>query len=130
MICPSGRFVELAREFGVCAQACAPKNFRLKAVEGAVRVFSVSWKALDWDASRLSRSQARHFWAGNSMEFFVDLTTAQLAAEKVRDCLLDWGRRHDLSAFEYTRQVRIAPLERPHSHPVTINTQLFNPDEF
>jgi hypothetical protein len=64
------------------------------------------------------------------VEFLVDLTTAQLSAGKVRDCLLDWRQNHDLSAFEYTQHVRIAPLERPHSHPVlTISTQLFNPDE-
>ncbi|MBS0530010.1 MAG: hypothetical protein JSS22_11560 [Proteobacteria bacterium] len=67
---------------------------------------------------------------GADMEFSIDLSTAQQGAEKVRGCLIRWREQFDLSRFEYTQHVRIAPNEIPHSHPVlTLNTQLFNPAE-
>ena len=38
--------------------------------------------------------------------------------------------RHDLRRFEFTRHLRVAPTELPHSHPVlTLNTQLHDPDQ-
>jgi hypothetical protein len=53
----------------------------------------------------------------------VDFAAVRDSAERVRGMLLDMRARFDLSPFEYTRQVRIAPTEIPHSHPVlTLNT--------
>jgi hypothetical protein len=53
----------------------------------------------------------------------LDLDAARQAAERVRAMLLDLRARFDLAPFEYTKQVRIAPVEIPHSHPVlTLNT--------
>jgi hypothetical protein len=64
------------------------------------------------------------------MDFSIDLSSTQKGAEKVRDCLIALRQRYDLSRFEYTQHVRIAPHEIPHSHPVlTLNIQLYNPDE-
>jgi len=58
-----------------------------------------------------------------NLEIALDLSTAQRSAERVRTMLQDLRARHDLARFEYTRQVRIAPMEIPHSHPVlTLNT--------
>jgi hypothetical protein len=37
--------------------------------------------------------------------------------------LVELSSKFDITAFEYTKRVRIAPLEIPHSHPVlTLNT--------
>ena len=56
-------------------------------------------------------------------EITFDFAAVERGAERVRRMLLELRRRHDLSRFEYTRQVRIAPTEIPHSHPVlTLNT--------
>jgi len=58
-----------------------------------------------------------------NLEITLDLSAAQRSAERVRNMLQDLRARHELAAFEYTRQVRIAPMEIPHSHPVlTLNT--------
>ena len=58
----------------------------------------------------------------DDLEVVLDLDFAQRNAERARDRLLDLRRRFDLSQFEYTRRVRIAPLEIPHSHPtLTLN---------
>ena len=52
----------------------------------------------------------------------IDLETAQRTAKEARDLLLELRERYDLSKWEYTRTVRVAPLERSHSHPVlTLN---------
>jgi hypothetical protein len=48
----------------------------------------------------------------------VDLESARAAAERVRERLYRLRGRFDLTPFEYTRRVRIAPTEIPHSHPV------------
>lgn len=57
------------------------------------------------------------------LEIAFDFTAVQRGAERVRDLLLDLRQRFDLSPFEYTRQVRIAPTEIPFSHPkITLNT--------
>jgi hypothetical protein len=53
----------------------------------------------------------------------LDLAAVHEAAERVRGMLLDMRKRFDLSSIENTKEVRIAPLEIPHSHPVlTLNT--------
>jgi hypothetical protein len=53
----------------------------------------------------------------------IDLTEARRAAEEVRALLGALRERFDLSPFEFTRAVRVAPGEIPHSHPVlTLNT--------
>ncbi len=57
----------------------------------------------------------------------IDLSIARDGAERARNCLLGLRARHDLSPFEYCREVRIAPLARPHSHPViTLNALVIN----
>lgn len=54
----------------------------------------------------------------------IDLAQSRRHAEAARDLLLALRARYDLSGWEYTRSVRIAPLERSHSHPVlTLNTR-------
>lgn len=59
----------------------------------------------------------------DDLEIILDLATAQRSAERVRDMLLDLRRRFDLSPFEYSKHIRIAPTEIPHSHPkITLNT--------
>lgn len=56
-------------------------------------------------------------------EIAFDFTAVRRGAERVRDMLLGLRQRHDLSRLEYTKQVRIAPTEIPHSHPrLTLNT--------
>ena len=51
---------------------------------------------------------------------------AQSRAEKIIECIKGWRERR----LEFTKHVRVAPTEIPHSHPVlTLNTQLYNPDE-
>ncbi len=63
----------------------------------------------------------------------IDLSEARRGAEAARDLLLDLRARHDLSKWEYTDNIRIAPNERPHSHPVlTLNSRYVlqaEPDE-
>jgi len=60
----------------------------------------------------------------NDLVIEVDLDAVRKAGDRVRTCLLRLRREFDLTPFEYTRRVRIAPLEIPHSHPVlTLNTR-------
>jgi hypothetical protein len=55
----------------------------------------------------------------------IDLTEAQRASERIRTMLLKLSSDYDLSPYEYTRRVRIAPGEIAHSHPVlTLNTMI------
>jgi hypothetical protein len=55
----------------------------------------------------------------------IDLSATQKASEHVRTILLKLRQDYDLSLYEYARQVRIAPGEIPHSHPVlTLNTRI------
>ncbi|RXT50917.1 hypothetical protein B6S44_22500 [Bosea sp. Tri-44] len=56
------------------------------------------------------------------LEITFDFTAVQGSAESVRAMLLALRERFDLSPYEYTRKVRIAPTEIPHSHPLTLNT--------
>ncbi|MEJ0076961.1 MAG: hypothetical protein WDO17_16255 [Alphaproteobacteria bacterium] len=59
----------------------------------------------------------------DDLDIALDFAPVQQAAEHVRDMLLGLRRRHDLARFEYTKEVRIAPTEIPHSHPkLTLNT--------
>jgi hypothetical protein len=59
----------------------------------------------------------------SDLDIEIDLASVQRAAVCVCDMLAGLRRRYDLARFEYTRQVRIAPTELPHSHPVlTLNT--------
>lgn len=56
-------------------------------------------------------------------EITLDFAAVQQGAERVREMLRVLRQRHDLSRYEYTKQVRIAPTEIPHSHPcLTLNT--------
>jgi len=58
-----------------------------------------------------------------SVDIVIELDTARGFAERCAADLCALRERFDLRRFEYTRRVRIAPLEIPHSHPVlTLNT--------
>ena len=62
--------------------------------------------------------------AQGSLDVELDLETARRDAEAARQLLRRLRERHDLWQWEYTRKVRIAPLEVPHSHPVlTLNAR-------
>jgi hypothetical protein len=66
----------------------------------------------------------------DDISYSIDLSTAQARAEKIIECIKRLREQHDLRRFEFTRKVRIAPTEIPHSHPVlTLNTQLYDPHE-
>lgn len=53
----------------------------------------------------------------------IDLSNVLIASQGVRTTLLKLRAEHELARYEYTRQVRIAPGEIPHSHPIlTLNT--------
>jgi hypothetical protein len=66
----------------------------------------------------------------DNFHYSIDLSTAKDGAEKIVECLRLLRRQYDLRRFEFTKHVRVAPTEIPHSHPIlTLNTQLFNPDE-
>jgi hypothetical protein len=59
----------------------------------------------------------------DDLEISLDFTAVQRGAERVRVMLLDLRTRYDLAPYEYCKQVRIAPTEIPHSHPlITLNT--------
>ena len=59
----------------------------------------------------------------DDLEIGLDFTAVQHGAERVRDLLRDIRTRFDLARFEYSKQVRIAPTEIPHSHPrITLNS--------
>ena len=53
----------------------------------------------------------------------IDLSTVENSALRARALLQDLRERYNLARFEFTKAVRIAPYEIPHSHPVlTLNT--------
>ncbi|MDZ4380544.1 MAG: hypothetical protein U0942_04305 [Parvibaculum sp.] len=55
----------------------------------------------------------------------IDLSEAKRAAEIVRDILGRLRSNFELAPYEYTKNVRIAPGEIPHSHPtLTLNTMI------
>jgi hypothetical protein len=59
----------------------------------------------------------------DDLDITLDFDAVRRGAESVRGMLLDARSRFDLSPFEYSTQVRIAPTEIPHSHPrITLNT--------
>ena len=58
-------------------------------------------------------------------EITIDLSEAQRASDLIRTMLLKLRSDFDLAQYEYTRQVRIAPGEIAHSHPVlTLTTRI------
>ena len=65
----------------------------------------------------------------NEFNVDTDLETAQRQAEAARDLLRGLREQYDLSGWEFTRTVRIAPLEVPHSHPVLTLNPLHIADE-
>jgi hypothetical protein len=66
----------------------------------------------------------------DDFHYSIDLSAAQEAAERVLECTKRLREQYDLRRFEFTKQVRVAPTEIPHSHPtLTLNTQLFDADE-
>ena len=66
----------------------------------------------------------------DDLQYSIDLSMAQASSEKIIECIKTWRERHDIRRFEYTKHLRIAPTEIPHSHPVlTLNTQLYNREE-
>ena len=66
------------------------------------------------------------------IETEISLDCARARADEAADLLTRLRAAHDLAAFEFTRHVRIAPMEIPHSHPVlTLNTRWnAEPDRF
>ena len=61
----------------------------------------------------------------DSEEIVINLSETQRAAEQVRSLLQKLRTDFNLAPYEYTRQVRIAPGEIPHSHPIlTLNTRV------
>ena len=58
-------------------------------------------------------------------EIHIDLSTAQKSSQHTRNLLIDARRKTNIADYEYTKEVRIAPGEIPHSHPVlTLNNRL------
>ncbi len=58
------------------------------------------------------------------IEIAIDLESVLERAEKAKILLKALRAEFDLERFEFTKKIRIAPLEVPHSHPVlTLNTQ-------
>jgi hypothetical protein len=56
------------------------------------------------------------------LEIELDFSTVQRHAERVRSMVLEMRERFDLTPFEFTKKLRIAPTEMPHSHPrLTLN---------
>jgi hypothetical protein len=63
-------------------------------------------------------------------QYSIDLSMAQARAEKIVECMKRLREQHDLTRFEYTSHLRVAPTEIPHSHPVlTLNTALYDPEQ-
>jgi hypothetical protein len=66
----------------------------------------------------------------DDFRYSIDLSMAQGRAEKIIECIKRLREHHDIRRFEYTKHLRVAPTEIPHSHPIlTLNTQLYNPEE-
>ena len=55
---------------------------------------------------------------GDRLRISVDLNHARCEAKRVHHLLTTLRRRHDLSRFEYTKLVRIAPGSETFSHPI------------
>lgn len=57
----------------------------------------------------------------------VDLNEATRKASKTMTYIEELRTKFNLDHIEYTHQIRIAPLEIPHSHPIlTLNTQFID----
>jgi len=60
----------------------------------------------------------------------IDLELGRQRADAAKRLLVNLRGRYDLSAWEYTKKVRIAPFETPHSHPVlTLNARLVEDED-
>ena len=60
----------------------------------------------------------------------IDLELGQQRADAARRLLVNLRDQHDLTSWEYTPKVRIAPFEVPHSHPVlTLNARLVEDED-
>ena len=60
----------------------------------------------------------------------IDLELGRERADTAKGLLVDLRARYDLSTWEYTMKVRIAPFEAPHSHPVlTLNARLVEDED-
>jgi len=60
----------------------------------------------------------------------IDLELGQQRADAARRLLVNLRDQHDLTSWEYTTKVRIAPFEVPHSHPVlTLNARLVEDED-
>ncbi len=69
-------------------------------------------------------NSASHF------EISIDLEWVQNGAERASLLLQELRRTYDLTRFEFTDKVRVAPLEIPHSHPIlTLNTRYVRGDQ-
>jgi hypothetical protein len=65
----------------------------------------------------------KQMFSRDEIDIEIDLGPVQRAAGRVREMLTGLRQRYNLAPFEYTRRVRIAPTEIPHSHPVlTLNS--------
>jgi hypothetical protein len=65
----------------------------------------------------------------DEIKYSIDLSTAKARAEAIIECIKRWREQNDIRRFEFTKHIRIAPTELPHSHPVlTLNTQLYDPE--
>jgi hypothetical protein len=66
----------------------------------------------------------------DDLRYSIDLSTAQGGAERIVECIKRLREQHDIRRFEFTKHLRVAPTEFPHSHPVlTLGTQLLDPEE-
>jgi hypothetical protein len=66
----------------------------------------------------------------DDLRYSIDLSVAQTGAERIIECIRRLREWHDTRPFEFTKHVRVAPTELPHSHPIlTFNTQLYDPEE-
>ncbi len=60
----------------------------------------------------------------------IDLELGQQRADAARRLLVNLRDQHDLTSWEYTSKVRIAPFEVPHSHPLlTLNARLVGDED-
>ncbi len=63
------------------------------------------------------------------VEISIDLEWVQNGAERAVSLLQELRETYELTRFEFTDKIRIAPLEIPHSHPVlTLNTRYISGD--
>lgn len=64
-----------------------------------------------------------------SYETTIDMREAEARANEAKDLLQTLRTKYDLARYEFTRAVRIAPFEEPHSHPVLTIVPAIDRDE-